>query len=63
MVFGIDLLTKVVGKHRRQILACAATMNKTFSKYWSNCKCIPEGESLGQILPQSVLEAARTFKQ
>ncbi len=50
MIFGIDLLTKIVGKNRRQILAMAGTVNKTFSKYWSTCKCV-EGSDSAQIIP------------
>ncbi len=46
MIFGIDLLNKIVGKNKRQILAVVGTVNKTFSKYWSTCKCVSESESV-----------------
>jgi aubergine-like protein len=63
MVFGIDLLTKITGKNRRQILAMVGTVNKSFSKYWSTCKCISEGEKLLNVLPQCMIEALDSFNK
>jgi len=40
MVIGIDILNKIIGKNKRVIMAIVATLNKSFSRYWSSCKNI-----------------------
>ena len=38
MIIGVDILHKMTGRHKRHILSMGATINKTFSRYWSSCK-------------------------
>jgi aubergine-like protein len=38
MLVGVDTYHKHQGKKKRAILSMVATMNKTFSKYWSTCR-------------------------
>jgi hypothetical protein len=39
MVLGVDKMIKVKGKNKYEFLSVMASMNKTFSKFWSSSKC------------------------
>ena len=40
MVVGIDRMIKLRGKNKNEFLAIMASMNRTFSKFWSISKCL-----------------------
>lgn len=56
MVFGIDYVSKMIGRNKKTILAVVGTMDRNFSKYWSNASSIPDGTPLTQVLPNIILE-------
>ena len=43
MVFGIDIVSKIMGRNKRTILATVGTTDRNFSRYWSTHNCFTDG--------------------